>query len=348
MAASDVKCDKKPETCLLTVKYLRLELYHSKFPDSRRAQKSLHPSNSKKASMAQPYHRSTLEMTSSVFAEFVLCEEDSTVCIGLISRVFMADKAVAGNIMTASPISDLNPLFLAAGVTLTVMSKDQGTRQIVMDEKFFLGYRKTAVKPEEVLVSVKLPFMQQNEYFFGYKQANRREDDIAIVNAGIQVQFEPSSNNIKGMRLAFGGMAPTTVMATKAMKNCIGRKWEDDLVKDMADWLADDLPLPPGSPGGMTEYRRTLCISFFYKFYLTVLMQIRQRLPGIVHSKVPASHKSATAVFQKDPTKSTQVYEEVAPGQLEQDPLGRPLTHLSADKQASGEAIYIDDIPLYE
>lgn len=56
------------------------------------------------------------------------------------------------------------------------------------------------------------------------------------------------------------------------------RKWEDDLVKDMAEWLASDLPLPPGSPGGMTEYRRTLCISFFYKFYLTVLMQLRKRV----------------------------------------------------------------------
>lgn len=56
------------------------------------------------------------------------------------------------------------------------------------------------------------------------------------------------------------------------------RKWEDDLVADMAEWLASDLPLPPGSPGGMTEYRRTLCISFFYKFYLTVLMQLKQKV----------------------------------------------------------------------
>nr|XP_022334415.1 xanthine dehydrogenase/oxidase-like isoform X1 [Crassostrea virginica] len=256
--------------------------------------------------------------------------------------------AVSGNIMTASPISDLNPLFLAAGVTLTVASKDGGTRQIVMDEKFFLGYRKTAVKPEEVLISVKLPFTQQNEYFCGYKQANRREDDIAIVNSGIQVLFEPDSNTIKGMRLAFGGMAPTTVMATTAMQKCVGRKWEDDLVADMAEWLASDLPLPPGSPGGMTEYRRTLCISFFYKFYLTVLMQLKQKLPGVIQSKVPSSHKSATAIFQREPTKSTQVYEEVPSGQMEQDPLGRPLAHLSAAKQATGEAIYIDDIPLYE
>ena len=63
----------------------------------------------------------------------------------------------------------------------------------------------------------------QTEYFGGYKQANRREDDIAIVNAGIRVLFEPNTNVVKEMALAFGGMAITTVMATTAMKKVVGR-----------------------------------------------------------------------------------------------------------------------------
>ncbi|XP_063402425.1 inner nuclear membrane protein Man1-like [Mytilus trossulus] len=48
---------------LVTVKYLRLELYHSRFPVSIRVTKSLKPSNNKMSSLSQPYHRSTLEMT---------------------------------------------------------------------------------------------------------------------------------------------------------------------------------------------------------------------------------------------------------------------------------------------
>lgn len=48
---------------LVTVKYLRLELYHNKFPDSKQALKSLQPSNTQMTSLARPYHRSTLEMT---------------------------------------------------------------------------------------------------------------------------------------------------------------------------------------------------------------------------------------------------------------------------------------------
>lgn len=64
-------------------------------------------------------------------------------------------------------------------------------------------------------------------------------------------------------------------------------------------------------------------------------------------SQVPSSHRSATDVFHKDSIRSSQVYEEVAPGQPADDAVGRPLHHLSASKQATGEAIYVDDIPPY-
>ena len=38
--------------------------------------------------------------------------------------------------------------------------------------------------------------MKQLEYFGGYKQAHRKEDDIAIVNAGMRVSFEEDTNKV--------------------------------------------------------------------------------------------------------------------------------------------------------
>ena len=35
----------------------------------------------------------------------------------------------------------------------------------------------------------------------------------------------------------------------------------------------------------------------------------------------------------------------MAPGQMSHDPVGRPLGHMSALKQVTGEAIYVDDMP---
>lgn len=40
--------------------------------------------------------------------------------------------------------------------------------------------------------------------------------------------------------------------------------------------------------------------------------------------------------------------QEVPRGQAVEDMVGRPLMHISAAKQACGEAVYCDDIPHYE
>lgn len=56
----------------------------------------------------------------------------------------------------------------------------------------------------------------------GYKQAHRRDDDIAIVNAGFRVVFFEDSCVVKEVAMAFGGMAPMTVMPKKTMNRLIG------------------------------------------------------------------------------------------------------------------------------
>lgn len=47
---------------------------------------------------------------------------------------------LGGNIATASPISDLNPLWMAFGAVFTVVGQGTGVREIPAS-KFFLGYR---------------------------------------------------------------------------------------------------------------------------------------------------------------------------------------------------------------
>jgi xanthine dehydrogenase/oxidase len=60
-------------------------------------------------------------------------------------------------------------------------------------------------------------------FFKGFKQAQRRDDDISIVNAGMKVVFDEELKSIKDIALSFGGMAPTTVMASNTAKQLIGR-----------------------------------------------------------------------------------------------------------------------------
>lgn len=96
-----------------------------------------------------------------------------------------------------------------------------GTRRLAMDDKFFTGYRRNAVRPDEVLVSLLLPFSAEDEYFCALKQARRREDDIAIVNLALRLVVD--GDRIQDAAIAVGGMAPTTVLAARAKAALIGR-----------------------------------------------------------------------------------------------------------------------------
>jgi len=93
---------------------------------------------------------------------------------------------LAGNIVTASPISDLNPIFVACGAVLHLASAAGGAREVPLSE-FFLGYRKTAIRPTEVVVAVYVPHTRALEYTMAFKQARRKDDDIAVANACMRV-----------------------------------------------------------------------------------------------------------------------------------------------------------------
>ncbi|XP_058033739.1 xanthine dehydrogenase/oxidase [Ahaetulla prasina] len=256
--------------------------------------------------------------------------------------------AIGGNIMTASPISDLNPVLMASGSKLILVS-NRGSRTIRMDEKFFTAYRKTILKPQEVLLSVEIPFSREGEYFSAFKQASRREDDIAIVTCGMRVRFQEGTNRVGEIKLSYGGMAPTTVMAVKTCQELTGREWKEDLLQEACRLLAEEMNLSPSAPGGMVDFRRTLVLSFFFKFYLTVLQKRSLKLNGNnnLNDLFPCKHASATELFNKDPVSNVQFFQEVPNEQSIDDTVGRPLMHLSAAKQASGEAVYCDDIPSY-
>ncbi|XP_070813717.1 xanthine dehydrogenase/oxidase [Chaetodon trifascialis] len=253
--------------------------------------------------------------------------------------------AVGGNIMTASPISDLNPVFMAAGCKLTLIDKD-GRRVVQMDDMFFTGYRRTSLRPQEVLLSIEIPYSTKTQFVSAFKQSPRREDDISTVTAAMSVTFTPGTDVVEDLKLSYGGMAATTVLAKKTANRLLGRRWGEELLQEACTSLAEEMTLDPSVPGGMVSYRRTLTLSLFYKFYLTVLQKLRQQ--GVNVEEVGADCLSATEIYRPETPSSVQVYQAVPKDRSPDDVVGRPMMHLSALKQATGEAVYCDDVPLYE
>lgn len=52
------------------------------------------------------------------------------------------------------------------------------------------------------------------------------------------------------------------------------RKWNQSLLEEALSSLQEELALPDGVPGGMEVYRQSLVLSFFFKFYLKVIIEL--------------------------------------------------------------------------
>lgn len=241
----------------------------------------------------------------------------------------------AGNIATASPISDLNPVFVATGTILFAKSLKEEL-QIPMDQ-FFKGYRTTALPTNAVVAKLRIPVSQENgEYLRAYKQAKRKDDDIAIVNAALRVSLS-DSNVVMSANLVYGGMAPTTIPAKKAEEFIVGKNWTDPAtVEGVMDALGQDFDLPSSVPGGMPTYRKTLAFGFFYRFYHDVLSSIQ----GV------QVHCEEDAVSEIERGLSSGVKDHEATAAYTQKIVGKATPTVSALLQTTGEAQYTDDIPV--
>ena len=50
----------------------------------------------------------------------------------------------------------------------------------------------------------------------------------------------------------------------------VGQTWDSDLLERAMGAIPRDFPVDSDVPGGMPEYRQTLTMSLFYKFYTVV------------------------------------------------------------------------------
>ncbi|XP_021278029.1 xanthine dehydrogenase 1-like isoform X1 [Herrania umbratica] len=249
--------------------------------------------------------------------------------------------SVGGNVCTASPISDLNPLWMAARAKFQIINC-KGNIRTTPAEKFFLGYRKVDLAGDEILLSIFLPWTRRFEYVKEFKQAHRRDDDIAIVNAGMRVCLEEKGEEwvVSDASIAYGGVAPLSLCAIKTKEFLIGKKWNQDVLQGALNVLRTDILIKEDAPGGMVEFRKSLTLSFFFKFFLWVLHQIEGKKP--IKEKVLLSHLSAIKSFHRPPLVASQDYEIKKHGTS----VGSPEVHLSSRLQVTGEAEYTDDTPM--
>ncbi|HEV7866391.1 MAG TPA: FAD binding domain-containing protein, partial [Chthoniobacteraceae bacterium] len=176
------------------------------------------------------------------------------------SRQIRSRATLGGNLATASPIGDSAPVLLALDASVVLVSEN-GERAIPLS-KFFVGYRKTVLLPNELIKTVIIPQRAgaRTEFF---KVSKRREMDISTVSVAFCVERD-ASGIVTLARLAFGGVAVTPSRATSAEQALVGRTIAES--REAVSEALRSVFTPIDDVRGSAAYRQGLVVSLWEKF----------------------------------------------------------------------------------
>jgi xanthine dehydrogenase molybdopterin binding subunit/xanthine dehydrogenase small subunit len=231
-------------------------------------------------------------------------------------RVFAARQirnraTLGGNLVTASPIGDSAPVLLTLDASV-VLATAKGERTVPLHE-FFTAYRKTVLKPDEIMREIVLrrggPSRGLTRRVDFLKVSKRRELDISIVAAAFCVDLA-DDGTVRRARIAYGGVAAMPMRALKAEAALVGKKLSEPAVA----LILHDTFKPIDDARGGAAYRRGLVVSLWEKFVSGEQSQAQDAGLGYAGgSRWPVA----------DPS--------------------RDLAHESAVGHVTGRALYVDD-----
>lgn len=179
------------------------------------------------------------------------------------SRQIKNRATIGGNLCNASPIGDLAPALLALDAVATLRSP-AGDRTVPLD-RFFLGYRQTALAKDEAMLSIFVPRPPPGARQSAHKVSKRRELDISAVASAFVVATD-DAGYVLHARIAYGGMAatPSRALATEAaLRN---KLWSAQTVEDACRALAHDFT-PLDDHRGSAWYRATVAANLLRSFF---------------------------------------------------------------------------------
>ena len=157
---------------------------------------------------------------------------------------------VVGNIMRASPSGDCICAVLAIGGTV-VLQGSKGKREVNIDD-FYLKYRETACKADELAVEIKLPAAGSCNAF---ARMTRTTLDLSKVNVACSLVM--SGKTVKEARVAIGAVAPTTIRLKKVEALLKGKQITDDLLQTIVETVPSEIK-PIDDVRSTAEYRRDI------------------------------------------------------------------------------------------
>jgi xanthine dehydrogenase small subunit len=179
------------------------------------------------------------------------------------SRQIRNLATLGGNLANASPIGDALPVLIAYEARV-VLDSLNGRRQMPV-EKFIAGYRKTLLKPDELVTGVILPNPSREAIVKSYKISKRKDLDISTVSSAFRLELD-GDHEVRAFVAVYGGMADRVKRAQNVEEFLVGKKWGRDSIEQALP-LVDRAFSPISDARAGAEMRRVAARNLLVKFW---------------------------------------------------------------------------------
>lgn len=185
---------------------------------------------------------------------------------------------VAGNLITASPANDTITPLIALDAEL-VLASSAGSRRLKLAD-FYSGFRQTVLRPDEMLLEIRVPAMDDTQRGAFLKLGLRRAQAISVVNAAAVLRFD-AAGKVEDARISLGSVAATIVRVPTAEAFLMGKTLSAETIA-RAGRLASQSARPIDDVRGSAEYRSEM-------IKVLVIRALRQLMESQQQSGLPAA-----------------------------------------------------------
>lgn len=164
---------------------------------------------------------------------------------------------VGGNLGTASPAADLNPVLFALGARVRLASL-RSRREIAV-ERFVTGYRTTERAADELIMAVLLPVRPPAEARGYRKVGTRRAQSISKVVVATAIAFD--GERVKSARISAGSVADRTLLFEALARELVGRRLATEIdLGELCRRHVDATAAPRDDVRSTARYRRFVLV----------------------------------------------------------------------------------------
>ncbi len=167
---------------------------------------------------------------------------------------------VGGNLADASPAADSAVPLLALKAQVKLQSL-KGKRTMPL-EQFFADYRKTALRPGEILTEIAFPIPERTAKFAYHKMGRRNAMAISVVSVGVLLKMK--GDICSEAAVALGAVAPTPIRVPAVESLLRNQKVDLALAKNCGE-LAAESAQPIDDLRASGDYRRKMCAVYVEK-----------------------------------------------------------------------------------